>query len=101
MGPVALLPPSGMDCREPERLTHRLEGAKIAPRANDAVVETDILSFVREHGLDLGIHCLVPFDLFVPNQLQNLAPDELHSNGTLQDRLKGEGQRAKVAWLHI
>mmetsp|Transcript_97285 Transcript_97285/g.274254 ORF Transcript_97285/g.274254 Transcript_97285/m.274254 type:complete len:320 (+) Transcript_97285:320-1279(+) len=84
--PVADLPGLLVNRGEPQRLAHGLEGAEVAARADDAVVEADLVRGAREDGLDLRV-------LLSAVQRLHLAPDELHTHGALQHRLQREGQR--------
>mmetsp|Transcript_39719 Transcript_39719/g.102870 ORF Transcript_39719/g.102870 Transcript_39719/m.102870 type:complete len:320 (-) Transcript_39719:216-1175(-) len=84
--PVADLPGLLVNRGEPQRLAHGLEGAEVAARADDAVVEADLVRGAREDWLDLRV-------LLSAVQRLHLAPDELHTHGALQHRLQREGQR--------
>merc|ERR1740121_290107 len=92
--PIAHLASLLVDRREPQRLAHGLERAEVAASADDAVVEGDLVDHRREHGLDVR-------HLPVPIKTLDLAPDELHPDGSLQHGLKRESERIKMTRLHV
>jgi hypothetical protein len=79
--------------REPETLTPLVEDAKVATSRNHAVVETNLLDGLGEHGFDLR-------DTTISVQMLHLTPQELNSHLSLQYRLVCERKCIEMLWMN-